>query len=115
MEITPQAYLLHRKSRPSHDRTNESSTFDYHILMTISPSPLSLFTQTNVGKTERYLSGLAGAALTLYGLRRGGLLGGLFALAGAGLVRRGASGNCPYYSSRNISTTPDGVLSPLEL
>lgn len=52
----------------------------------------------NVGNTERAVTGAAGGALALWGLRRGGLLGVLSLFAGAGLAARAASGYCPAYA-----------------
>jgi uncharacterized membrane protein len=52
----------------------------------------------NVGNTERAITGAAGGALALWGLRRGGLLGMLSMLTGAGLAARAASGYCPAYA-----------------
>ncbi|MFT8246204.1 SRPBCC family protein [Roseomonas sp. BN140053] len=49
----------------------------------------------NLGETERWVSGLAGGLTALWGLRRGGLFGGLLALGGAALIGRGATGYCP--------------------
>lgn len=50
--------------------------------------------EINVGKTERLVSLLTGGTLLAAGTRRGGLTGGLLALAGASLVGRAASGYC---------------------
>lgn len=52
----------------------------------------------NVGDTERAVTAVAGGALALWGLRRGGALGIISALAGAGLAARGVSGYCPAYA-----------------
>ena len=64
---------------------------------------------TNVGSTERLASTLGGAALALYGLRRGGLSGSILASLGATLVGRGVSGHCPVYASLGVDTA-GGVL-----
>ncbi|WP_198298399.1 SRPBCC family protein [Bordetella genomosp. 8] len=48
----------------------------------------------NLNDTERLMSGVGGGALVLAGLRRGGLVGVLAALAGGALVSRGLSGRC---------------------
>lgn len=52
----------------------------------------------NVGDVERTVTTVAGGALALWGLRRGGLLGLISALTGAGLAARGVSGYCPGYA-----------------
>ncbi|WP_197513503.1 SRPBCC family protein [Bordetella bronchialis] len=49
---------------------------------------------TNLNEKERWMSGLGGGALVLAGLRRGGIVGVLAALAGGALVSRGLSGRC---------------------
>ena len=64
---------------------------------------------TNVGSTERWASILGGAALAVYGLRRGGLAGGAAAATGAALVARGVEGNCPVYERLGMDST-DGFL-----
>lgn len=48
----------------------------------------------NLGHTERLASGVGGSALVLAGIRRGGVLGVLTALAGGTLLARGISGHC---------------------
>jgi uncharacterized membrane protein len=48
----------------------------------------------NLNDKERWASGLGGGALVIAGLRRGGWLGALVALAGGALVSRGVSGHC---------------------
>jgi uncharacterized membrane protein len=57
----------------------------------------------NVGRTERWLSMLAGGALAAYGLRRGSRPGGATALAGAMLLYRGATGHCNVYRALGIN------------
>lgn len=49
-----------------------------------------------IGKEQRILSAAAGGFLVLAGLKRGELGGMLAALAGAGLIARGAAGYCPF-------------------
>lgn len=51
----------------------------------------------NVGDIERVVSGLAGGALVMWGLRRRSLGGLALAAAGAELVRRGVTGHCMLY------------------
>jgi uncharacterized membrane protein len=56
----------------------------------------------NVGNFERALSGVAGGALLLWGLRRprGVLLG----ILGSALALRGVTGHCPVYARLGIDT-----------
>ncbi|WP_431266874.1 SRPBCC family protein [Dankookia sp. P2] len=49
----------------------------------------------NLGDAERMASGTAGVATLLWAMRRGGVPGGLVALAGTALIARAASGYCP--------------------
>ena len=49
----------------------------------------------NLGDAERMASGTAGIASLLWAMRRGGMPGGLAALAGTALIARAASGYCP--------------------
>lgn len=58
----------------------------------------------NVGRQERVLSASAGVALVIFGLKRGGLLGTLGALAGGGLLYRGVTGHCHVYGALGRST-----------
>jgi uncharacterized membrane protein len=58
----------------------------------------------NVSDAERWASALGGAALALYGLKRGMLGGLLLALGGGSLVYRGLSGCCPLYDALGIDT-----------
>jgi uncharacterized membrane protein len=48
----------------------------------------------NLTDKERWASGVGGGALVLAGLRRGGWLGALAAVAGGALISRGMSGHC---------------------
>lgn len=48
----------------------------------------------NLNDKERWISGVGGGALVVAGLRRGGLLGAMAALAGGALLSRGLSGRC---------------------
>jgi uncharacterized membrane protein len=63
----------------------------------------------NVGDAERWLSVLGGAALAVYGLDRRDLGGGLLAVLGAELIRRGATGHCLVYDALNVSTATDAT------
>jgi uncharacterized membrane protein len=59
----------------------------------------------NVGPAERWVSGLAGGALALYGLVSGRRVAGpLLALFGGALVHRGVTGHCSAYQMLGIST-----------
>jgi uncharacterized membrane protein len=58
----------------------------------------------NLGRAERWLSGLGGAALIRSGLRRRSLGGVLMAAGGAALVYRGATGTCALYRRLGLST-----------
>lgn len=61
----------------------------------------------NVGRAERWISVLAGSALTVYGLDRRDAGGAVVALLGAALVHRGATARCPVYSSLGLSSAGD--------
>lgn len=60
--------------------------------------------ETNVAQPERWLSVVAGSALTAYGLKSRSLGGLVVAGLGGVLVWRGATGVCPLYSAAGIST-----------
>jgi uncharacterized membrane protein len=62
-----------------------------------------------VGDTERVVSVAAGAALALYGLDRRDVQGGLLAVIGAELIRRGVAGHCLVYDALNVSTASDAT------
>jgi len=70
--------------------------------------------RVNVGSAERWLSGLAGGALTVVGLRAGSLKGLLAAAAGGALVYRGVSGHCQTYALLGVSTADDHAARPEE-
>ncbi len=59
----------------------------------------------NIGDDERLISGLSGGALAIYGLNRRGLGGLLMAIAGAGLIYRGATGHSHFYKALSINTS----------
>src|SRR5687767_7529101 len=61
-------------------------------------------TETNVAHAERWLSVVAGSALTAYGLKRRSVPGLLVSGLGAVLVWRGATGHCPAYAALGVST-----------
>jgi hypothetical protein len=60
----------------------------------------------NVGKAERWMSALGGAALTAFALKRRsrGSIG--LALAGVPLLMRGATGHCSVYQALGIDRGP---------
>jgi len=62
-----------------------------------------LNTQVNVGRIERWLSFIAGAALTTYAIKRRTTASGSAALAGAGLMYRGATGHCHVYEALGVN------------
>ena len=59
--------------------------------------------QLNVGRIERWLSLVAGAALSAYAIKRRTTASGAAALAGAGLMYRGATGHCHVYQALGIN------------
>ncbi len=59
----------------------------------------------NVGKTERGASIVAGSLLVYAGLRSGRWSGLGLAVAGAALVKRGATGHCEAYRALGVRTT----------
>jgi uncharacterized membrane protein len=59
----------------------------------------------NISENERLISGLGGAALALYGLRRSGLKGLLLAIVGGGLIYRGVTGHSDFYAALGVSTS----------
>jgi uncharacterized membrane protein len=63
----------------------------------------------NVGSLERTVSVLAGSAVTLHGLRRGGTGGMLLALVGGAVIKRGVTGHCDVYGSLGVSTAEPGA------
>ena len=58
----------------------------------------------NVGRTERWISVVAGGALAAYGLRRRSTPGGAAALAAAVLLYRGATGQCHVYQALGVDS-----------
>ena len=69
----------------------------------------SVAAHKNVGDGERWFSVVGGAALAVYGLDRRDVQGGLLAVLGAELIRRGATGHCLVYDALNVSTASDAV------
>ncbi len=68
----------------------------------------------NVGRTERIISGLAGAALVAFSLRQRRLRGLLLPIGG-GLLARAATGRCPVNAAigRNTASGADDRVSPV--
>ena len=66
----------------------------------------------NVNQTERWISGLAGGALAIYGLTRGNLPGVALALLGASLVYRGTTGHCYAYQAMGVNTAGGETENP---
>jgi len=58
----------------------------------------------NVSENERMISGLAGAALTIFGISRRSIPGLLLAGLGGSLIYRAASGHCHAYEALGIDT-----------
>src|SRR5262245_1780686 len=58
----------------------------------------------NVSDNERLISVAGGGALSIYGLKRGGLGGLMMVIAGGALIYRGATGHCNLYSVLSVST-----------
>ena len=61
----------------------------------------------NVGDPERIISTVAGVALTVYGISRGGVLGILGSVAGGALALRGLTGHCQIYDALGIDTSSE--------
>src|SRR5688500_6469731 len=70
---------------------------------------VSVAAHKNVGDSERLISVVGGATLAVYGLERRDFQGGLLAVVGAELVRRGATGHCVVYDALNVSTASDAT------
>ena len=64
----------------------------------------------NVGDIERVVSGLAGGALVVWGLRRRSLGGLIVAAAGGEMIRRGVSGHCAVYEWLGRNTAQSGPI-----
>jgi uncharacterized membrane protein len=62
----------------------------------------------NISDVERWLSAVAGTALTAYGLSRRRSSGWTLVVLGAWLVQRGASGHCHAYEAFAINTAGTG-------
>lgn len=63
----------------------------------------------NVGTVERWLSGLAGGALSSYGIMRRDWFGAMLAGLGGALIVRGATGHSFVYQGLNRNTSPDNT------
>jgi uncharacterized membrane protein len=66
----------------------------------------------NVNNVERMVSLFAGSALLVYGLTQRNTKGLGLALAGSGLVARGATGHCRVYSALGVNTASAEERSP---
>ena len=63
----------------------------------------------NVGGAERVASTVAGGALVAFGIKQGGVGGGLLSLVGAGMLLRGTTGHCHVYDAFGMDTTSEGT------
>lgn len=70
--------------------------------------------RVNVGTVERWVSGLLGAGLGVYGIRRRSLGGLILAALGAVLIDRGVRGHCAVYESLNLDTAGAEPARPEE-
>jgi len=64
----------------------------------------ALGSRENVGEIERWISGIAGTALVVRGLKRGSLGGLVLAAVGGSLLYRGVTGHCGLYDRLGMST-----------
>ncbi|MEO6726516.1 MAG: SRPBCC family protein [Blastocatellia bacterium] len=60
--------------------------------------------ELNVSEPERIASAIAGGAMAVFGIAKGGWAGWALALAGGGLVYRGATGQCAIYQALGVDT-----------
>ena len=67
----------------------------------------------NVNQTERWVSGLAGGALAIYGLTRRTWGGAVLALVGGTLIARGSTGHCYMYDALGVNTSGAETGNPL--
>lgn len=58
----------------------------------------------NVGPSERFVTGVGGAAIIAYGIDRGGLGGAALALLGGTLAYRAINGHCSVYERLGVTT-----------
>ncbi|HEY5884398.1 MAG TPA: DUF2892 domain-containing protein, partial [Pyrinomonadaceae bacterium] len=63
--------------------------------------------KVNVGNVERLISGIGGGALIGYAITNRSRMGVALGLLGAGLLYRGATGQCEAYRSLGINTATD--------
>ena len=73
---------------------------------------LDINSRVNVGRVERWVSLVAGAALAAYAIRHRTLASGAGAIAGAGLMYRGATGHCDLYERLGINRANGQALEP---
>jgi uncharacterized membrane protein len=71
--------------------------------------------QINLGRAERWLSGLGGAFLIRSGLRRRSLGGVMIAAGGAALIYRGATGFCQVYRRLGLDTAMPSQSRQIEV
>jgi len=64
--------------------------------------------EANVGRTERWLSAIAGGALMACGLKRPSWQGVLLTLGGGSLLHRAASGRCMMYDAVGVNSAERG-------
>jgi uncharacterized membrane protein len=64
--------------------------------------------EANVGRTERWLSAIAGGALMACGLKRPSWQGVLLTLGGGSLLHRAASGRCMMYDAVGVNSAEGG-------
>lgn len=67
----------------------------------------------NVGEAERFISGIGGGLLALYGLRRGSIDGWLLVAAGGVLLYRGLTGHCPVFARLGVDTASADQHDPV--
>src|SRR5215510_12666003 len=60
--------------------------------------------KVNVGSRERWISGIAGGVVALYGLRNRSIGGLLLTMLGAGLIHRGVTGHSELYKRFGVNT-----------
>ncbi|HEU0177716.1 MAG TPA: SRPBCC family protein [Blastocatellia bacterium] len=73
-------------------------------MATNSIKPGGHYRPINVGDGERIVSVAGGGALSICGLKRGGLGGLMMMIAGGALIYRGATGHCSLYRALSVST-----------
>ena len=82
------------------------SSVENYSFTTNNPQSLSQH-QVNVSPTERWVMGLGGGSLAVYGLSQRSPLGLLLTAVGAGLVHTAVTGHCDLYHAFGIDTAND--------